>query len=290
MQIANMAEKSSPVSELPPFNTGLAESALVQIVREEVLKTGLKRAVLGVSGGVDSALSLAIAVKALGAENVRAVLMPYKSSNPDSLGDALKLCEKFGVPNETVEITPMADAYFNRDTEMNSTRKGNVMARLRMIVLYDLSARDAALVIGTSNKTEIMLGYSTLWGDMASAVNPLGDLYKYQVFALSRHMGVIDEILAKAPSADLWSGQTDEGEMGFSYALADLILYYWLERRYTVDSLKSLVRSKGADEAVVDMVLRRVQRNAYKRVMPVIAKLSPVTIGREFRTPRDWGM
>ena len=205
-------------------------------------------------------------------------------------GDALKLCEKFGVPNETVEITPMADAYFNRDTEMNSTRKGNVMARLRMIVLYDLSARDAALVIGTSNKTEIMLGYSTLWGDMASAVNPLGDLYKYQVFALSRHMGVIDEILNKAPSADLWSGQTDEGEMGFSYAMADLILYYWLERRYTVDSLKSLVRSKGADEAVVDMVLRRVQRNAYKRVMPVIAKLSPVTIGREFRTPRDWGM
>lgn len=285
-----MAEKSSPAGELPPFNTALAESALVQIVREEVVKTGLKRAVLGVSGGVDSALSLAIAVKALGAENVRAVLMPYKSSNPDSLGDALKLCEKFAVPNETVEITPMADAYFNRDAEMKSTRKGNVMARLRMIVLYDLSARDAALVIGTSNKTEIMLGYSTLWGDMASAVNPLGDLYKYQVFALSRQMDVIDEILAKAPSADLWSGQTDEGEMGFSYALADLILYYWLERRFTVDSLKSLVRSKGADEAVVDLVLRRVQRNAYKRVMPVIAKLSPVTIGREFRTPRDWGM
>lgn len=285
-----MAEKLSPADELPPFNTTLAEAALVQIVREEVQKTGLKRAVLGVSGGVDSALSLAIAVKALGAENVRAVLMPYKSSNPDSLGDALKLCERFNVPNETVEITPMADAYFSRDTEMSSTRKGNVMARLRMIVLYDLSARDAALVIGTSNKTEIMLGYSTLWGDMASAVNPLGDLYKYQVFALSRHMGVIDEILNKAPSADLWSGQTDEGEMGFSYALADLILYYWLERRYTVDSLKGLVRSKGADEAVVDMVLKRVQRNAYKRVMPVIAKLSPVTIGREFRTPRDWGM
>ncbi len=285
-----MAEKSSPAGELPPFNANLAESALVQIVRDEVQKTGLSRAVLGVSGGVDSALSLAIAVKALGAENVRAVLMPYKSSNPDSLGDALKLCERFGVPNETVEITSMADAYFNGDAEMNSTRKGNVMARLRMIVLYDLSARDSALVIGTSNKTEIMLGYSTLWGDMASAVNPLGDLYKYQVFALSRHMGVIPEILDKAPSADLWSGQTDEGEMGFSYALADLILYYWLERRYTVDSLKSLVRSKGADDAVVDTVLKRVQRNAYKRVMPVIAKLSPVTIGREFRTPRDWGM
>lgn len=285
-----MAEKIPSASELPPFNTALAESALVQIVREEVQKTGLKRAVLGVSGGVDSALSLAIAVKALGADNVRAVLMPYKSSNPDSLGDALKLCERFAVPYETVEITAMADAYFSREESMSATRKGNVMARLRMIVLYDLSARDGALVIGTSNKTEIMLGYSTLWGDMASAVNPLGDLYKYQVFALSRHMGVIDDILNKAPSADLWSGQTDEGEMGFSYALADLILYYWLERRYTVDALKALVRSKGADEAVVDMVLKRVQRNAYKRMMPVIAKLSPVTIGREFRTPRDWGM
>ncbi len=285
-----MAEKSAPAGELPSFNPALAEAALVQIVREEVLKTGLKKAVLGVSGGVDSALSLAIAVKALGAENVRAVLMPYKSSNPDSLGDALKLCQRFAVANETVEITPMADAYFARDAQISATRKGNVMARLRMIVLYDLSARDAALVVGTSNKTEILLGYSTLWGDMASAVNPLGDLYKYQVFALSRHMGVIDEILHKAPSADLWSGQTDEGEMGFSYALADLVLYYWLERRFTVEALKPLVRSRGADEAVVDNVLKRVQRNAYKRTMPVIAKLSPVTIGREFRTPRDWGM
>ncbi len=277
-------------SLLPGFNAAFIAAALAEIVRAEVLKTGLKKAVLGVSGGVDSALSLAIAVKALGAENVRAVLMPYKSSNPDSLGDAVKLCEKFSVAYETVEITAMADAYFAREAEMSSTRRGNVMARLRMIVLYDLSARDGALVIGTSNKTEILLGYSTLWGDMASAVNPLGDLYKYQVFVLSRELGVIAEILDKAPSADLWSGQTDEGEMGFSYALADVILFYWLERNYTVSALKELVRAQGADEAVVDKVLKRVERNAYKRVMPVIAKISPVTIGREFRTPRDWGM
>lgn len=264
--------------------------ALVQITRAEVLKTGLKKAVLGVSGGVDSALSLALTVKALGAENVRAILMPYKSSNPDSAGDALKLCQKFAVQHETVEITSMAEPYFSREEGMSSTRKGNVMARLRMIVLYDISARDNALVIGTSNKTEILLGYSTLWGDMASAVNPLGDLYKYQVFALARHLGVIPEILDKAPSADLWSGQTDEGEMGFSYALADLILFYWLERNYTAASLKDLARAQGADEAVVDKILKRVERNAYKRVMPIIAKISPVTIGREFRTPRDWGM
>ncbi|MBX3721258.1 MAG: NAD+ synthase [Turneriella sp.] len=275
---------------LPSFDNTLVAGALAEIVRAEVTKTGLRKAILGVSGGIDSALSLALAVKALGAENVRAVMMPYKSSNPDSLGDALKLCEKFAVAHETVEITPMADAYFNNAGDITPTRRGNVMARLRMIVLYDLSARDNALVIGTSNKTEILLGYSTLWGDMASAVNPLGDLYKYQVFALSRHLGVISEILDKAPSADLWSGQTDEGEMGFSYALADLILFHWLERNYTASALKDLVRGAGADEAIVDKVLKRVERNAYKRVMPVIAKISPVTIGREFRTPRDWGM
>lgn len=275
---------------LPEFNNELIAGALSEIVRAEVLKTGLKKAVLGVSGGVDSALSLALSVKALGAENVRAILLPYKSSNPDSLGDALKLCEKFSVAHETVDITPMADAYFSREETMAATRRGNVMARLRMIVLYDISARDNALVIGTSNKTEILLGYSTLWGDMASAVNPLGDLYKYQVFALSRHLGVIPEILDKAPSADLWSGQTDEGEMGFSYALADLVLFHWLERNYTSAALKDLVRGQGGDEAAVDKILKRVERNAYKRIMPVIAKISPVTIGREFRTPRDWGM
>lgn len=277
---------------LPVFNAELIAGTLSEIIRAEVLKTGLKKAVLGVSGGIDSALSLALAVRALGAENVRAVMMPYQTSNPDSLGDALKLCGAFGVTHETVEITAMADAYFGmaNAAAISATRRGNVMARLRMIVLYDLSARDGALVIGTSNKTEILLGYSTLWGDMASAVNPLGDLYKYQVFALSRHLGVIDEILDKAPSADLWSGQTDEGEMGFSYALADWVLFHWLERNYTVPALKELVRAGGADEAVVDKILKRVERNAYKRVMPVIAKISPVTIGREFRTPRDWGM
>lgn len=274
----------------PEFNAAFAADALIKILRAEVLKTGLKKAVLGVSGGVDSALSLALAAEALGKENVLAVMMPYKTSNPDSLGDATKLCQALGVTTETVEITPMADAYFKNDTAMSATRKGNVMARLRMIVLYDISARDASLVIGTSNKTEILLGYSTLWGDMASAVNPLGDLYKYQVFALSRQLGVIAEILDKAPSADLWSGQTDEAEMGFSYAMADLVLYYWLERNYTVAALKEMVRAHGQDEAVVDNILRRVQRNAYKRQMPVIAKISPVTIGREFRTARDWGM
>ncbi|MFZ5628044.1 MAG: NAD+ synthase [Spirochaetota bacterium] len=275
---------------LPVFNAAFAADALTKILRAEIQKTGLKKAVLGVSGGVDSALALALAVAALGKENVLAVMMPYKSSNPDSLGDATKLCQKYGVATETVEITPMADAYFGRDTSLSATRRGNVMARLRMIVLYDLSARDSSLVVGTSNKTEILLGYSTLWGDMASAVNPLGDLYKYQVFALARQMEVIPEILDKAPSADLWSGQTDEAEIGFSYAVADLVLYHWMERNYTVAALKEMVRGYKHDESVVDQILKRVERNSYKRQMPVIAKVSPVTIGREFRTPRDWGM
>jgi len=278
------------IDTLPSFDAAFAADALTKILRAEILKTRITRAVLGVSGGVDSALSLALAVRALGAENVLAVFMPYKSSNPDSLGDALKLCERFSVKHETVEITPMVEPLFSNDANMSATRKGNIMARQRMIVLYDLSARDNALVIGTSNKTEILLGYSTLWGDMASAINPLGDLYKYQVFEIAREVKVIDEILQKAPSADLWSGQTDEGEMGFSYALADLVLYLWLEKRYTIESLKTLTREKGLDDALVDKILKRVERNAYKRVMPVIAKVSGVTIGREFRTPRDWGM
>lgn len=280
----------SQQESLPDFCVPFAAEALTKILRAEIQKTGLFRAVLGVSGGVDSALSLALAVAALGKENVLAVMMPYKSSNPDSLRDATRLCERFGVRTETVDITAMADAYFDREAGLSATRKGNVMARLRMIVLYDLSARDSALVVGTSNKTEILLGYSTLWGDMASAVNPLGDLYKYQVFALARHMNVIPEILDKAPSADLWSGQTDEAEMGFSYAMADLVLYQYMERNYTVAALKEMVRGYHHDEAVVDQILKRVERNAYKRQMPVIAKVSTVTIGREFRTPRDWGM
>lgn len=275
---------------LPEFNAAFAADALSKILRAEILKTGHKKAVLGVSGGVDSALALAVAVEALGKDNVLAVMMPYKSSNPDSLADASKLCAQFAVRTEIVEITAMADPYFEKAADMSVTRKGNVLARLRMIVLYDLSARESALVVGTSNKTEILLGYSTLWGDMASAVNPLGDLYKYQVFALARQMGVIPEILDKAPSADLWSGQTDEGELGFSYAMADLVLYHWMERNYTVPALKEMVRGYQQDEAIVDYILKRVERNAYKRSMPVIAKLSPVTIGREFRTPRDWGM
>lgn len=279
-----------PEAELPDFNPEFAAGALERILYAEITKTGFVKAVIGVSGGVDSALSLALAVRALGAQNVLAVLMPYKTSNPNSSGDAAKLCAQFGVRTEMVEITPMADAYFAREAAMSATRKGNVMARLRMIVLYDLSARENALVVGTSNKTEILLGYSTLWGDMASAVNPLGDLYKYQVFALARHVGVIPEILDKAPSADLWSGQTDEAEMGFSYAMADLVLYYWLERNYSIEALKEMVRRRGGDEGVVDRILLRVERNAYKRTMPIIAKLSTVTIGREFRTPRDWGM
>ncbi|MCX7632036.1 MAG: NAD+ synthase [Turneriella sp.] len=274
----------------PPWNPDFTAEMLARIVREEVLKTGLKRAVVGVSGGVDSALSLVLSTKALGRENVLAVLLPYKKSQPQSLAHAKLLCEKLGVRHEVVELTAMADAYFAREPELSAVRQGNVLARLRMVVLYDLSAREAALVIGTSNKTELLLGYSTLWGDMASAINPLGDLYKFQVYAVARAVGVIPEILDKPPSADLWPGQTDEAEMGFSYALADRILYHWLERNYSAAMLKAMLRDCGEDEAIADAVLGRVMRNAYKRKMPIIAKVSPVTIGREFRTPRDWGL
>jgi NAD+ synthase len=267
------------------INTDLAREILTGFVKTEVTRTGLSRAVIGLSGGIDSALSCVLAVEALGKDNVLAVRMPYKASSKDSLDHAQLLIDQLGIPSKTIEITDMVEPLFNLDSEMSNMRKGNIMARERMIVLYDQSEVFKGLVIGTSNKTEILLGYSTLYGDSASAMNPIGDLYKTQVRQLSRAMNIPSPIVDKAPSADLWLGQTDEKELGFTYEEVDKLLYLLIDQRYSPQE----VIEAGFEEKFVQGVVNRVRRYQYKRMQPPIAKVSNRTIGYDFLYLRDWG-
>ncbi len=267
------------------INTDVARQILTGFIRSEVTRVGYTRAVVGLSGGIDSALSCVLAVEALGAENVLAVRMPYRTSNPDSLSHAGLLIEQLQIPSKTIEITDMVEPLFKLDPEMTKLRRGNIMARERMIVLYDQSEVFKGLVIGTSNKTEILLGYSTQFGDAASAMNPLGDLYKTQIRQLSRAMNIPAPIVDKAPSADLWDGQTDEGELGFTYEQADKLLYLLVDHRY---SPQECVEA-GFDEKFVDLVIKRIRRNQFKRMQPPIAKVSNRTVGYDFLYLRDWG-
>ena len=267
------------------INTNVARQILTGFVKSEVTRVGYSRAVIGLSGGIDSALSFALAVEALGAENVLAVRMPYKSSSPDSLEHAEMLTDQFKVRSETIEITDMVEPLFGRDPQISKHRKGNIMARSRMIILYDQSEVYKGLIIGTSNKTEILLGYTTLWGDMAAALNPIGDLYKTQVRQLSHALGIPAAIIDKAPSADLWVGQTDEGELGFTYEEVDKLLHLLIDQRFSPQECVE----EGFDETFVSLVITRIRRNQFKRMMPPIAKLSNRTIGYDFLYLRDWG-
>jgi NAD+ synthase len=269
----------------PAIDTALVERILVGFLREEVRKVGFERVVLGLSGGVDSALSAALAQRALGAENVVPVIMPYRSSSPESEADARIVADSLGIKPEVVDISPQVDAYFEQFPDAERGRKGNKMARERMSILYDMSWKHRALVVGTSNKTELLLGYGTIFGDMAHALNPLGDLYKTQVWELARHMALPPSVIEKAPSADLWEGQSDEQELGFQYAVVDVLLYYLVDQRCT----RAELRTMGFEDAFIDEIGRRVRDSQYKRRPPLIAKLSARTIDREFRYPRDWG-
>lgn len=267
------------------INTDLAREILTGFVRTEVTRTGLSRAVIGLSGGIDSALSCVLAVEALGKDNVLAVRMPYKASSKDSLDHAQLLIDQLEIPSKTIEITDMVEPLFKLDSEISNMRKGNIMARERMIVLYDQSEVFKGLVIGTSNKTEILLGYSTLYGDSASAMNPIGDLYKTQVRQLSRAMNIPAPIVDKAPSADLWADQTDEKELGFTYEEVDKLLYLLIDQRYSPQE----AIEAGFEEKFVQGVVNRVRRYQYKRMQPPIAKVSNRTIGYDFLYLRDWG-
>lgn len=267
------------------INTELARGVLTGFIRSEIERAGFQRAVIGLSGGIDSALSCFLTVEALGAENVLAIRMPYKTSSQSSLDDAQRIIDQLGLDAMTVPITDMVDPLLEKFPDMDAVRRGNVMARMRMIILYDQSAAFEGLVMGTGNKTEILLGYTTLFGDSACALNPVGDLYKTQVRQLAAALGVPQEIIQKPPSADLWVGQTDEGELGFTYEEVDRLLYLLVDERYSVEACVEA----GFAESFVRKVIQRVQRNHYKRVMPPIARLSNRTIGSDFLYLRDWG-
>ena len=267
------------------INPSLVRKLLTRFIHSEITRTGFSRAVLGLSGGIDSALVAYLTAEALGPENLLCVRMPYKTSSQDSLEHAMLVIKDLGIPYLDIPITEMADGLISKFPEMSNMRKGNIMARCRMITLYDQSEAFKGLVIGTGNKTEILLGYSTLYGDGAHALNPIGDLYKAQIRQLSREVGVPQEIIDKAPSADLWAGQTDEQELGFTYEEADKLLYLLVDHRYSPDECVEA----GFKREFVETVVRRVRRNHFKRVMPPVAKITTRTVGYDFLYLRDWG-
>jgi NAD+ synthase len=252
------------------IDTSTVRGKLTKFIRDEIARAGLKRAVVGLSGGIDSALVCYLSAEALGAQNVLAVRMPYKTSSPESLEHAQMVIEATGVQSLTIPITEMADAFIQHFPDMSAVRKGNIMARARMIVIYDQSAAFGGLVAGTGNKTEALLGYTTLYGDSACALIPLGDLYKTQVRQLSHAMGIPDVIIDKAPSADLWVGQTDEGELGFTYAEVDQLLHLLVDRGYTPQQCIEA----GFSQSFVQAVIQRMERNQFKRSLPPAAKLT----------------
>lgn len=279
--------KAQPMKSVLPrlkINTDLATRILTGFIRDSINKAGMTRAVIGLSGGIDSAISAYLAAQALGAENVLALRMPYATSSAASLSDAESVIEDLGLPHLVVPISEMAQPLIERFPDMSPLRKGNIMARLRMITLYDQSMAWGGLVMGTSNKTEFLLGYSTIYGDSGVALHPIADLYKCQVRQMARHLSVPTAIIEKPPSADLWVGQTDEDELGFTYDQADQVLFLLVDERYTVDE----VADEGFDREFVVQIWERVKANHYKRTMPNIAKLSKRSIGHDFLYLRDY--
>jgi NAD+ synthase len=260
------------------------EKVLVQFIRDAVCKNNFKNGIVGASGGIDSAVVLALTQRALGSENTFALLMPYKLSSTSSLTDGKNVCEQLNVSYETVDISASVDAYFEQCPTDDKMLIGNKCARERMSVLYDHSARKHALVVGTSNKSELLIGYSTLFGDSAAAFLPIGDLYKTQVFALARHLGIPGEIIAKKPSADLWTDQTDEGEIGITYKQLDEILFQMIDCRKKEHELEA----EGYPGKDIARIKKMIVNSQFKRTMPPIAKLHARTIGLDFRYLRDW--
>ena len=265
------------------IDTKNVRKTLTDFILTQITNTNYPRAVLGLSGGIDSAVACYLAAEALGADNVLAVRMPYKTSSPDSLEHAQLVIEALGVQSLDVDISGMVDALFEQFPDASKLRRGNAMARARMIVLYDQSEVFQGLVVGASNKSEILLGYTTLFGDAACALNPLGDLYKTQVRQLARALGVPAVIIEKPPSADLWEDQTDEGELGFTYAEVDKLFHLLIDRRYSFEECVAA----GFAEDFVHEVLLRMRANEFKRRLPPVAKVGRTEDGR--RKTEDGG-
>ena len=284
-----------PLFELPDelaIDTDVARRVIAGFIRGQLLQAGFERCVLGLSGGIDSGLVAYLVSEAIGADKLLCVLMPYRTSSPASRADAEAIVADLGCASELVEITAMVDGYFGEDGAMGAggesvreatpLRRGNFMARMRMAILYDRSVAFGGLVVGTGNKTESLIGYTTLFGDNACAFNPIGDLYKSQVRQMAAAIGVPRQVIAKAPSADLWPDQTDEDEGAFSYPLLDRILYWRIDRRRNTDELVAM----GFDRALVERVERLVATSEFKRQVPPIAKLGPRTAGVDYLYPR----
>jgi NAD+ synthase len=286
---------TAPTFELPAelaIDTTVARRVIVGFIQSQLRQAGFERAVVGLSGGIDSALVAYLVAEAIGPERLLCVMMPYRTSSPASQADAEEVVRRLGCASELIDISPMVDGYFGTETvpgtlgaeglSASSLRRGNFMARMRMAVLYDRSVTWGGLVVGTGNKTETLIGYTTLFGDSASAFNPIGDLYKSQVRQLAAEVGVPDTIIAKAPSADLWPGQTDESEAGFSYPELDRLLFLLVDKRRSPEELVA----KGFPAGLVTWAVRAVAGSEFKRQVPPIAKLGPRTAGIDYLYPR----
>jgi len=269
------------------LNAPLAVAVLTDFIRDAVATSVTEGVVVGLSGGVDSALAAALAARALGPSRVHAFVLPYRTSNPESARDACLVAEQLGIDHRLIDISPMVDPYFALeipgDGEDDRRRRGNKLARERMTILFDQAKKLGCLVLGTSNKTEILLGYSTVFGDNASSLNPLGDLYKQQVWRLAQHLALPRQVVAKQPSADLWPGQTDEDELGMTYEVADEVLYLLFD----LGLRPAEVVERGYEEEAVRRIVRLEQANRYKRRLMLIARLSGSAINLDQEIPRD---
>lgn len=253
----------------PDIDTKKLKRILVDFIRKFCRKSGFKKVVLGISGGLDSTVVAYLACEALGKKNVLGLILPYKESNPESVKDAREVAKLLGIKSRLIHLSPMIDAYYKRYPDKNRVRKGNKLARERMAILYDFSSRENALVIGTGNKTEALLGYCTIHGDAAYAFNPIGDLYKTQVRLLAKELKVPQKIIEKVPSADLWKGQTDEGELGITYEKVDRFLYYLVDKKYTPEKLMKLGYRKGFIEKIKSMI----KKNEFKGKLPEVPRI-----------------
>ena len=264
------------------IDTSIARRVIAEFIRGQLRQAGFKKTVVGLSGGIDSAVVAYLVAEAIGAERLLAVLMPYRTSSPASRSDAETVVARLGCASEVVDISLMVDAFFANDPDASALRRGNFMARQRMAVLYDRSVTWSGLVVGTSNKTESLIGYTTLFGDSACAFNPIGDLYKSQIRQMAEALGVPEAIIRKAPSADLWPGQTDEAEADISYPLLDRLLFWRVDKRRSVDEVVAM----GFERTLVERVDRMIASSEFKRQVPPIAKLGPRTAGVDYLYPR----